>query len=441
MTAPRIQPEEQRRLAALYQHHILDTPAERAFDDLAQLAAGVTGRRLGFICFADHDRHWIKALAAADGGCAHAEASPLISRPCPVLDGMLRLDLHGEATGAALAASGCGPFLEALGAEAGGGLVGVPLVGDDKHVLGAVCVTGVEPGSSPDGGAAADRLRPVARMVLDAMRLRRHVAEECTVRDALARHRTDLQREVETRTRQLVKTREEIVRCLARAAEYRDDDTGSHVKRVSLYVLSLCRALGLPPERCRMIALASTLHDVGKIGVPDAILLKPGKLTAAEFTLMQEHVVYGREIIENLSDNDDDIGFQAVARPEEANRADVELLDVAARIAETHHEKFDGTGYPHGLSGRDIPLVGRIVAVADVFDALCSARPYKPAFPLNEAARIIRDSSGTHFDPELVAAFDACFGELCAIRETHCDPETDADCDDTNDAPAVRRAA
>ncbi|HEX8165822.1 MAG TPA: HD domain-containing phosphohydrolase [Beijerinckiaceae bacterium] len=176
----------------------------------------------------------------------------------------------------------------------------------------------------------------------------------------------------------------EIVMLLMKAAEHRDADTGDHVGRVSAYVALIAEGLGLEPERCRQLSLASTMHDVGKIAVPDAILLKPGALDAAERAEMEEHAARGARILESSSSD---------------------LVRLAAEIAASHHERFDGAGYPRRLKGEAIPLSGRIVAVADVFDALTSERPYKQAWPLPEARAHLVANAGTHFDPACVEAF------------------------------------
>ena len=176
----------------------------------------------------------------------------------------------------------------------------------------------------------------------------------------------------------------EIVMLLMKAAEQRDTDTGEHVARVAAYVQLIAEALGLLADECRQLSLASTMHDVGKIGVSDAILLKPGRLTADERTEMQEHAERGRRTLETSSSD---------------------LVRLAAEIAAAHHERFDGQGYPSGLKGEAIPLGGRIVAVADVFDALTSERPYKKAWPLAEARAHLEANAGSHFDPACVDAF------------------------------------
>ena len=170
----------------------------------------------------------------------------------------------------------------------------------------------------------------------------------------LADRATWLMREVETATRHVVEREEELIWRLARAIEYRDGDTGEHVSRVALISRMIAEALGLPAERCRTIYLAAPLHDIGKIGIGDAILGKPGKLTPEEMAVMRRHVSIGARILE---------------------RGSSELIRAAELIAQSHHERWDGSGYPDNLSGFDIPVEARIVAIADVFDALCSVRP------------------------------------------------------------------
>ncbi len=203
-----------------------------------------------------------------------------------------------------------------------------------------------------------------------------------------------LKREVERATRHLVEREEEIIWRLARAIEYRDGDTGGHVSRVAQISYLIAEGIGLPPERCRCIYLAAPLHDIGKIGIADAILSKPGKLTPAELELMREHVSIGARILENGSSD---------------------VIRTAELIAQSHHERWDGTGYPDRLSGTDIPVEARVVAIADVFDALCSERPYKRAWPVAEACREVVGLAGTHFDPACVAAFEARWAEITAL--------------------------
>jgi hypothetical protein len=195
----------------------------------------------------------------------------------------------------------------------------------------------------------------------------------------------------------LQEAKEEMLRRLARVVEYRDDETAGHVERMSEYTEILARRLGLE-DLAPDLRLASTMHDVGKVGVPDAILLKPGPLTPDERREMERHAEIGCRMLSGSGSD---------------------LLDLAATIALTHHERFDGGGYPNGLAGEEIPLEGRIVAVADVFDALTSDRVYKRAMPVDEAARIIRAGARTQFDPRVVDAFDAAFEEIEATRRRH----------------------
>ncbi|MCA9794043.1 MAG: response regulator [Candidatus Eremiobacteraeota bacterium] len=197
-------------------------------------------------------------------------------------------------------------------------------------------------------------------------------------------HNLELEEKVRLRTADLENAHLETVKRLGIAAEYRDDDTGVHVTRMSSYVGRLARALGEPERGSDLIQWAAKLHDIGKIAIPDAILLKPGKLTFEEFEQMKQHTVIGARILSG---------------------AQSELLQMAEVIALSHHEKWDGSGYPQGLAGEAIPRVARIVAVCDVFDALTSSRPYKKAWTVEAALEEIRRGRGQHFDPVLVDVF------------------------------------
>lgn len=192
-----------------------------------------------------------------------------------------------------------------------------------------------------------------------------------------------LEQKVRERTAALEETQIEILERLALAAEYRDDDTGEHTKRVGLMSAQIAQALGLPEPEVELIRRASPLHDVGKIAIPDSILLKPGKLTVEEFQLMKTHTTLGAKMLSG---------------------GRFPLLQRAEEIALTHHERWDGTGHL-GLQEKAIPIAGRIVTVADVFDALISERPYKEAWPPTEAIEEIRRQSGRQFDPQVVDAF------------------------------------
>jgi putative two-component system response regulator len=210
-----------------------------------------------------------------------------------------------------------------------------------------------------------------------------------------------LESRVRERTLELSNTRLEIVRRLGRAAEYRDNETGLHIIRMSKTSALIGAAAGMNPHDAEMLLHASPMHDIGKIGIPDSILLKRGKLDAQEWAIMKTHTTIGAEILSG---------------------DDSELLRMARDVAICHHEKWDGSGYPNGLAREDIPLVGRIVAIADVFDAVTSVRPYKRAWPLQEALDHIRRLSGMHFDPALVDVFFANLVPIIEIRERYAEP-------------------
>jgi putative two-component system response regulator len=224
--------------------------------------------------------------------------------------------------------------------------------------------------------------------------------------DKLRQYNNNLESAVRQRTAELENSRRDLIHCLARAAEYRDDDTGQHVLRVGRYTRLIGQALGLPEEVIETLEQAALLHDIGKIGIPDSVLLKPGKLTEDEFSMMQKHPGFGKRILTSFSTDEE----RTLQRHAEVGAHILEvgssrILDMARTIALTHHERWDGGGYPLGLKGEDIPLVGRIVAVADVFDALSSRRSYKKAFPLDECFQIMLESRGSHFDPDVLDAF------------------------------------
>lgn len=233
----------------------------------------------------------------------------------------------------------------------------------------------------------------------------------------LRRQNERLEAEVARRTGELEASRRDLLHCLARAAEYRDDDTGFHVLRVGHYARTIARALSMDDVYVDRIEQAAQLHDVGKIGVPDAILHKPGRLTAEEYERMKRHAVLGKQVLERLSPEEETaLRHHAGIGSELMAVAKFPILDMAHRIALTHHEWFDGSGYPLGLAGDDIPLEGRITAVADVFDALSSKRCYKDAMPLSKCFEIMTGERGTHFDPEVLDAFLSRRDEIVAIQ-------------------------
>lgn len=227
--------------------------------------------------------------------------------------------------------------------------------------------------------------------------------------DHLADYSERLEQQVNIRTNELFRSRQEAIHCLARAAEYRDDDTGRHVLRVGRYSAIIAQQLGFPDPALEIIEQAAQLHDIGKIGIPDAVLRKPGTLNTDEYDLIKRHCAMGRRIIQPMALDDVELLRMHTSLGSEimAAASSSPVFKVAALIAETHHEKWDGSGYPLGMKGTDIPIEGRIVAVADVFDAVSSDRPYKRAFPLDQCLGIIEEGRGNHFDPQVVDAFFA----------------------------------
>lgn len=227
---------------------------------------------------------------------------------------------------------------------------------------------------------------------------------------------------VAKRTAELEGSRREVIHCLAKASEFRDNETGRHVLRVGKYAGLLARELGFEEDAAEQLELAATLHDVGKIGIPDSILLKPGKLDPEEYEMMQRHSAFGKKIVSAM----DSVEFAAFVGHAELGSTLIggcssPILKLASRISLTHHEKWDGSGYPLGLAGENIPIEGRITAVADVFDALSSRRPYKAAFPLAKCLEILEEGRGKHFDPTVLDAFYAKQDEIVAVQIEYAD--------------------
>ncbi|MEA2497858.1 MAG: cyclic di-GMP phosphodiesterase [Actinomycetota bacterium] len=203
-------------------------------------------------------------------------------------------------------------------------------------------------------------------------------------------------RNLEAAQRDLTESREDTIQRLAIAAEFRDVETARHVDRMSRYCELIARKLGEDYDRCELIRTASAMHDVGTIGIPDKILLKPGRLDSEELDVMRTHAALGNRILEGSRS---------------------ELLQTAATIALSHHEWWDGSGYPYGLSGEEIPLEGRIAAIGDVFDALTSNRVYRKGYPLGEAVELMASAHGTHFDPRLLDLFLGSLADVVAVGE------------------------
>jgi len=215
---------------------------------------------------------------------------------------------------------------------------------------------------------------------------------------ALYNQNQELERKVRERTDELHQTRLEIILRLGRAAEYKDNETGMHVMRMSHYSQILGLAAGLSETEAELLLDASPMHDIGKIGIPDNILLKPGKLDENEWDTIQQHPEIGSEIIGTHKSK---------------------LLDMARNIAMTHHEKYNGKGYPNGLKGDEIPFVSRIVSIADVFDALTTERPYKKAWTVEKAIKLIEDEAGESFDPALVKLFVSVMPEILVLKNKY----------------------
>ena len=250
------------------------------------------------------------------------------------------------------------------------------------------------------GGGATDFLtKPVDRIEFDA-RVRNMLALGVS-RRKLADKAAWLAEEVRKATAKVHLREQELLFRMSRAAEFRDPETGAHIQRMAHSARLIAARLGLSTDEQSLILRAAPMHDIGKIGIPDPILLKPGTLSVAEFEIMKQHATIGFELLRG---------------------SDSVVLQAAATIAVSHHERFDGSGYPYGVVGEAIPLLGRIVAVADVFDALTSARPYKPAWTVDQAVAYIRAGSGSHFDPACVAAFFAALDEILSVCAEFCDP-------------------
>lgn len=243
--------------------------------------------------------------------------------------------------------------------------------------------------------------KPVDRIEFSA-RVRNMLALGAS-RKKLADKAAWLADEVRKATEAIRAREQELLFRMSRAAEFRDPETGAHIQRMAHYSRLIAGRMGLPADQQDLILQAAPMHDIGKIGIPDAILLKPGKLTPDEYETMKQHTVIGHELLSG---------------------SESRVFQTAAVIAVAHHERFDGKGYPYALSGEAIPLIGRIVAVADVFDALTAVRPYKEAWSLERAENYLRENAGSHFDPGCVAAFFDCWDEVLEVHARFQDDST-----------------
>lgn len=260
-------------------------------------------------------------------------------------------------------------------------------------------VKGIEVGCDDFISKPVDKSEIVARV--------RSLLKVKAYNDLLANYKKELETEVAEKTKEIAHTLKQLkeasletIHRLSLAAEYKDEDTGSHIIRMSHYCAAIAHKMGMDEHTVGTILYAAPMHDIGKIGIPDKVLLKPAKLDAPEWEIMKQHALIGAEILKD---------------------SDAEFIKMGEIIARSHHEKFDGSGYPGGLKGTQIPIAGRIAAVADVFDALVSKRPYKEAFSVEKSLSIIKEGRGGHFDPEVVDAFFAIQDEILAIKKQYSD--------------------
>ena len=276
-----------------------------------------------------------------------------------------------------------------------------------NHLLPVILVTalwetedrikGIEAGCDDFISKPIDKLELLARI--------RSLLKVKDYNDLMLNYRTELESEVTARTEQLnqallrLKTTSlDTIYRLSMASEYKDEDTGAHIKRMSRYSAAVARRMGLDENIIETILYAAPMHDLGKIGIPDQILMKPGKLDLAEWKIMKMHTVIGAKILQG---------------------SDAEFIKLGESIALSHHEKWDGSGYPNGDKGLEIPIAGRIVAIADVFDALTSKRPYKEPFTIEKSLAIVKEGRGTHFDPDVVDAFFDIQEEILNIKKQY----------------------
>lgn len=281
-----------------------------------------------------------------------------------------------------------------------------------------IFITAMDTPEDEAGGLALGAMDYITKPISPAIVLARVRAQLDlkSARDILHDQNAWLEREVQRRIRQFEKVQNVTIRALASLAEAKDNETGNHILRTQNYVNVLAQTLAhlpqyaatLTPETIALFTKAAPLHDIGKVGIPDAILNKPGKHTPDEWEIMKTHAQLGADAIWRAIRDEEDL-------------ESVKFLHVAMEIAGNHHEKWDGSGYPNGLSGTQIPLSARLMALADVFDALISKRVYKAAFPIETARSIIVENRGKHFDPQVVDAFEQCIDAFQAIAASHAD--------------------
>jgi HD-GYP domain-containing protein (c-di-GMP phosphodiesterase class II) len=375
---------ETRRLEALAACQILDTPAEREFDRITTLAARLLEAPVALISFIDHDRQWFKSsfgFPAKETSrdisfCDHTIRGDL---PLVVCDAVV--DDRFSSNPLVVAPPGIRFY------------AGVPLRVNGDVAVGALCVIDTKPREL--SSSELTTLMDLAEIVADQLetRIKNEVGSQAEA--ALLDLNHTLELIIKQRTRAYRDSQGEILQRLIRIAEYRDDGTSAHIERMSNYCALIADGLGQSPEDCDLLRHASAMHDIGKIGVPDRILLKTGKLADHELEVIRAHTLIGAAML------------CGGATP---------LIQLAEAIAMSHHEWWDGSGYPQGLRGEQIPLVARIAAIADVFDALTSERPYKLPWTLENALVEVTNLSGTQFDPHLVGVFTQVLPKLLETR-------------------------
>ncbi|MBI3661734.1 MAG: HD domain-containing protein [Acidobacteria bacterium] len=362
---------EVERLRAVESYGILDTPPEKIFDDLARIAASICGTEVALVSIMDKDRQWFKAKIGwviketprEVAFCSHTVLSSEI---------MIVPDALEDERFADNPLVTQKPHIRFY--------AGMPLINTDGHALGTICVIDHEPRRLTAAQEVA--LRVLATSAVGHLELRKAHRLLKTQAERLEEEVRQRTRQLEVAKRRIEMSYDDTLRALGAALDMRDNETAGHSRRVTAYCLQIAKAVGVQGDELKNIERGSYLHDIGKIGIPDAILFKPAKLTEEERKVMESHARIGYDLVGSIA-----------------------FLSPAAQIALTHQERYDGTGYPQGLAGKEIPLGARIFAVADTLDAMTSDRPYRRALPLEAAREEIKRESGRQFDPEVVRAF------------------------------------
>jgi response regulator RpfG family c-di-GMP phosphodiesterase len=391
--------EDPRRLQALAATGLLEDSRPEAFCRISRLTRAIFGVSFALVSLVDRDRELHVGIAGFPGQERPSELPLEHSLACRVIAGCDPFVVENAGSDPHLASD---PGFTAHGV---GACAVLPLVDAEGHVLGALGAFDRLPrGWSPRD---LDILRDLARSAMSEIELATASREDAGRRAALERLVHERTASLEMATLQVKQSEldlrashEQTISRLSRAIEARNRETGWHVERMSRYAGLIAHRVGLDAERCELIRIAAPLHDIGKIAVPDSVLLKPGRLTREERAVMETHAELGHQMLCG---------------------SDERLLELAAEIAWTHHERVDGEGYPRGLRGDDVPIEGQIAAVADVFDALISDRIYRQAFGFDEAVEVLRLGRGTHFEPVVVDAFLDALDDVAAIQNRFAD--------------------